>query len=166
MKKIVNEKIPIIKKELIKKEALELFKNNKFKVEMIKEMALDKVRIYQQAEFSDFCRGPHVPNTGYVKAFKLTKVSGAYWKGDAKNEQLQRVYGIGFPDKKDLKQYLTLIEEAEKRDHRKIGKAMNLFSFHEDAPGMPFFHDKGTLIWNKFVEYTTTLIKREIMKLI
>jgi threonyl-tRNA synthetase len=158
MKKIVDAKIPIIKKEIPKSEALELFKDNKFKVEMISEVNDDKIRIYEMGDFVDFCRGPHVSNSGMVKAFKLTKVSGAYWKGDAKNQQLQRIYGIIFPDKKDLNEYLKLIEEAEKRDHRKIGKNLGLYSFHDEAPGMPFFHNHGSFIWNQLVDYTKELM--------
>lgn len=160
MKKIVDEKLPIVKKEIPKQEALKIFKDNKFKTEMISEIDSDKIRIYEQGEFKDFCRGPHVPNTGFVKAFKLTKVSGAYWKADASNEQLQRVYGIAFPDKKDLKEYLKLQEEAEKRDHRKIGRQMDLYSFHDEAAGMPFFHDKGAFIWYTLVDFTRKLMKK------
>lgn len=160
MKKVVNEKIPIVKQEIPKQEALKLFKDNKFKIEMISEIDSDIIRIYRQGEFFDFCRGPHLPHTGMVKAFKLTKVSGAYWRADAEKEQLQRVYGIAFPSKDELKEYLKLQEEAEKRDHRKIGREMDLYSFQEEAPGMPFFHDKGTFIYNKLVEYTTKQMKK------
>jgi threonyl-tRNA synthetase len=160
MKKIVDEKLPIIKKEITKNEALKIFKDNKFKTEMISEIQSDSIRVYQQGGFIDFCKGPHLPTTGMIKAFKLTKVSGAYWKGSSDNDQLQRVYGIAFPDKKFLKEYLTLQEEAEKRDHRKIGKEMGLYSFHEEAPGMPFFHDKGTFIWNTLVAFTASIMKR------
>lgn len=160
MKKIVKEKIEIKRKEIPKKEALELFKDNKFKTEMIKELDSDKIRIYEQGDFSDFCKGPHVPNTGYIKAFKLTKISGAYWKGNSENEQLQRVYGIAYPDKKEMKQYLNMIEEAKKRDHKKIGKEMDLFSFHEEGPGFPFFHAKGTIIYNELLDF----MRSEMMK--
>ena len=160
MKKIVDEKIPIIRKEVSKEEALKIFKDNEFKVSKLSSLEDDKVSLYEQGDFIDLCKGPHVPHTGMVKAFKLTKVSGAYWQGDANNEQLQRVYGVVFPDKKELKAYLTLIEEAEKRNHRKIGQEMKLFTFHDEAPGMPFFHDKGTFIWNKLVEFTTELMNK------
>jgi threonyl-tRNA synthetase len=161
MKKIVNLKLPIIKKEIPKSEALDLFKNNKFKIEMISEVDDEKIRIYEMGDFVDFCKGPHLPNSGMVKAFKLTKVSGAYWKADAKNEQLQRVYGVVFPDKKDLNEYLKLVEEAEKRDHRKIGKALNLYSFQDEAPGMPFFHNHGSFIWNQLVDFTKELMLKK-----
>ncbi|MBU0614947.1 MAG: threonine--tRNA ligase [Nanoarchaeota archaeon] len=160
MKKIVDEKLDIVRKEVPVSEALKIFADNKFKTEMIKELDQDTIRVYKQGDFQDFCRGPHLPNTSYIKAFKLTKVSGAYWKGDSSKEQLQRVYGIAFPDKKDLKAYLTLIEEAERRDHRKIGKVMELYSFHDEAPGMPFFHDKGTFIWNTLHNYVIEQMKK------
>ncbi len=153
MKKIVKEAQDIKRIEYAsKKEALEAYKNNPFKVEMINELG-EGASAYQQGDFVDLCRGPHVPNTKYIKSFKLMKLAGAYWRGDAKNKQLTRIYGISFPDKKDLKAYLTLLEEAEKRDHRKIGKELNLFSFHQEAPGMPFFHDKGTFIWETLADF-------------
>ncbi|MBW1989870.1 MAG: threonine--tRNA ligase, partial [Deltaproteobacteria bacterium] len=106
-----------------------------------------------QGEFTDLCRGPHVPHTGMVKAFKLMKVSGAYWRGDPNRAQLQRLYGTAFFDKKDLKKYLRLLEEAKKRDHRKVGAALELFSFHEEAAGMPFFHPAGMEVWNALLAY-------------
>ncbi len=148
MDKIVKENLSIERTELTKKEALKLFKDNPYKTELIKELKDEKISIYKQGNFIDFCRGPHVPSTGKLKAFKLTKIAGAYWKGDAKNKQLQRLYGISFPDKKQLKDYLKLLEEAEKRDHRKLGKELDLFSVHDEGPGFPFFHPKGTVIIN------------------
>jgi threonyl-tRNA synthetase len=153
MKKIVNEKLPIVKKEISKDEALKLFKDNKFKTEMISELDSGKIRVYEQGNFVDFCRGPHVPNTGMVKAFKLTKVSGAYWKGDARNEQLQRIYGIVFPDSKEMNEYLKFLEEAEKRDHRKITADLDMVYFHEYAPGAPFFLKKGTIVYNILIDF-------------
>jgi len=164
MKMIMKADLPIVRKEMSIKEALKLFKDNPYKIEIIKNIEefgegktekSDTVSLYEQGEFIDLCRGPHLPRTGMIKAFKITKVAGAYWRGDAKNKQLQRLYGISFPDKKLLNQYLEMKEEAEKRDHRKIGKALNLYSFQEEAPGMPFFHDKGTFIWNKLVDFMT-----------
>jgi threonyl-tRNA synthetase len=152
MEKIVAQKLPIKKREATREEALKLFKGNPYKAEMIKELS-GKVTLYEQGNFIDLCKGPHVPDTSYIKAFKLTKVSGAYWKGDSRNKQLQRVYGIAFPEKKQLRQYIHLLEEAEKRDHRKVGQQLGLFSLHEEAPGMPFFHSKGTFIFNKLVEF-------------
>lgn len=148
MDKIVKENLKIERTELSKKQALKLFKGNPYKTEMIKELEDEKITIYKQGDFIDFCKGPHVPSTGKIKAFKLTKIAGAYWKGDAKNKQLQRLYGISFPDKKQLEDYLKLLEEAEKRDHRKLGKELDLFSVHDEGPGFPFFHPKGTVIIN------------------
>jgi threonyl-tRNA synthetase len=152
MKKIVEDDFKFERKELTKEEAKKKFRDNKYKLELINE-AEGKISVYSQGDFFDLCRGPHVSSTGKIKAFKLTKTSGAYWRGDAKNKQLQRIYGISFPENKMLKDYLTLIEEAEKRDHRKLGKELDLFSFHEEAPGMPFFHAKGMVIWNELLDF-------------
>ncbi len=162
MRKIVKEDLKIERKELTTKEALDTFRNNSYKQEIIKNIQEfesessennDKVSIYTQGEFSDLCRGPHLPRTGMIKAFKLTKLAGAYWRGDSKNKQLQRIYGISFPDKKELDEYLKMLEEAEKRDHKKIGKELDLFSFHEEGPGFPFFKPKGMIIWNALLDY-------------
>jgi len=154
MKNIIKSDAKFERIELSKKQAEKMFSGNKFKIEMIKEIGKDEqISAYKLGDFTDFCRGPHVPSTGYIKAFKLTKVAGAYWRGDAKNEQLQRIYGISFPDKKELRKYLYMIEEAEKRDHRKIGKELDLYSFHEEARGFPFFHNNGMIIWNILLKY-------------
>jgi len=153
MDKIVKENLSIERTKLTKKEALNLFKDNPYKTEMINELEDEKISIYKQGNFIDFCRGPHVPSTGKLKAFKLTKLAGAYWRGDAKNKQLQRVYGISFPDKKQLNAYLTLLEEAEKRDHRKLGKELDLFSVHDEGPGFPFFHPKGTFVFRELQKF-------------
>jgi len=164
MKKIVKEEIKPKRIILTKEEAIEKFKDNKFKIEMIEEYSAngDQLTAYEQGDFLDLCRGPHLPNMRMIKALKLTKLSAAYWKGNAKNKQLTRVYGISFPDKKLLKAHLTILEEAKKRDHRRIGKDMKLFSFQEEAPGMPFFHDKGTFMWNKLAEFMREqMIKRD-----
>ena len=120
---------------------------------MISELEDGTISFYKQGDFTDLCRGPHVPHTGMIKAFKLMKVSGAYWRADQTKAQLQRIYGTAFFDKKELKKHLHFIEEAKKRDHRKIGAALDLFSFHEEAPGMPFFHAKGMDIWNALLDY-------------
>ena len=153
MKKIVKEAIPIERIEYSsKEEALEAFIGNPFKEEMIKDIE-EGWSAYKQGDFTDLCRGPHVPNTKMIKAVKLLKLAGAYWKGDANNKQLTRIYGISFPDKKELKAHLTLLEEAEKRDHRKLGKELDLFSFHKEAPGMPFFHDKGSYILDTLADF-------------
>ena len=153
MKKIVNEKLEITKDELSRVDAEALFKDNKFKLHFISQAEGDSIQIYKQGEFVDFCRGPHIRNTGMLKAFKLTKVSGAYWLGDAKNEQLQRVYGIAFPDKKEMKAYLEKLALAEQRDHRNIVKKLNLVMFHEYAPGAPFFLTRGTIMYNELVQF-------------
>lgn len=147
MKKIVKETIQTKRIEYAsKEEAIKQFKDNPYKVEMIQEMQ-ETPSAYEQGDFIDLCRGPHIPNTKLIKAFKLTKVAKAYWRGDANNKQLTRVYGISFPDKKDLKQHLQQLEEASKRDHRKIGREMELFTFDEVSPGAPFFHEKGTFMY-------------------
>jgi threonyl-tRNA synthetase len=153
MYELMKKKIPLERKEMSKKDALKLFKDNEFKIEMINELEEGTLTVYKQGDFVDLCRGPHVPHTGMIKAFKLTKIAGAYWRADAKNKQLQRIYGISFPTKEELKAYIKLREEAAKRDHRKIGRDLDLFSFHEEAPGMPFIHPKGMVIWNSLIDF-------------
>ena len=152
MKAIVAED-QLFKREVISREQAEkLFNDNPYKLEMIKELEGD-IAIYRNNGFFDLCLGPHVPSTGYIKGFKLTKLAGAYWRGDAKNKQLQRIYGVAFPDKKQLDDYLKMMEEAEKRDHRKLGKRLELFSIHDEAPGFPFFLPKGMIVKNLIVEF-------------
>jgi threonyl-tRNA synthetase len=153
MKKIVQAKLPIRRREVSKSEALSFYRKEPYKLEMISELEDGTISFYEQGEFTDLCRGPHVPHTGYVKAFKLTKVSGAYWRADQSKAQLQRIYGTAFFSKKELDDYLHFLEEARKRNHRKIGQALDLFSFHDEAPGMPFFHARGMAIWNELLEY-------------
>ncbi len=153
MKKIVKAKLPITRKEVSKQEALKFYAGEPYKLEMIRELEDGTISFYSQGEFTDLCRGPHVPHTGFVKAFKLMKVSGAYWRADQSRAQLQRIYGTAFFDKKQLKAYLNFLEEARKRNHRRIGTAMDLFSFHDEAPGMPFFHARGMALWNALLEY-------------
>ncbi len=155
MQKIVKEDLPVHRDEITKNEALEIFKDNPFKIEMINAMDESEVTIsmYKQGEFFDLCRGPHVPKTSFLKAVKLTKVAGAYWRADAKNAQLQRIYGVAFPDKKELDAYLKLIEEAGKRDHRKLGQELDLVYFHEYSPGAPFFLFNGTIIYNELLNF-------------
>ena len=153
IKKIVKDKLPIQRKEVSKAEAMEFYKNEPYKLEMISELDEGTISFYEQGEFTDLCRGPHVPHTGYVKNIKLIKVSGAYWRADPSKPQLQRIYGTSFFSKKELKDHLTFLEEAKKRNHRKIGQALDLFSFHEEAPGMPFFHPRGMELWNALLEY-------------
>jgi len=153
MRKIVEANLIIKRIDFKNKaEAKKKFNENKYKLEMIKDFE-GEASAYEQGDFIDLCRGSHVPSTGYLKAFKLTKLAGAYWKGDQKNKMLTRIYGVSFPNDKLLKEHLNMIDEAEKRDHRKIGKQMDLFSFHEEAPGMPFFHEKGMIIWDALVDY-------------
>ncbi len=133
-----------------------LFKDNKYKVEMAEEYTKEKIPLscyWHGKEFVDLCRGPHVPSTGYIKAIKLMKTAGAFWRADAKNKQLTRIYGISFPSDKELKQHLTLLEEAAKRDHRKIGKDLELFMVHEYSPGSPFFYPKGAIIYNELLQF-------------
>jgi threonyl-tRNA synthetase len=153
IKKIVKEKLPIRRSEVSKGKALEFYKDEPYKVEMISELDDGTISFYEQGEFTDLCRGPHVPHTGYAKHIKLIKVSGAYWRADPSKPQLQRIYGTAFFSKKDLKAHLTFLEEAKKRNHRKIGQALDLFSFHEEAPGMPFFHPRGMELWNALLDY-------------
>jgi threonyl-tRNA synthetase len=153
IKKIVKEKLPIRRKEVSKSEAMQFYKDEPYKLEMVSDLAEGTISFYEQGEFTDLCRGPHVPHTGFVKNIKLIKVSGAYWRADPSKAQLQRIYGTAFFDKKELQDYLTFLEEAKKRNHRKIGQALDLFSFHEEAPGMPFFHPKGMELWNALLEY-------------
>jgi len=126
-----------------------------FKLELLKDiLAGEKISLYQQGEFIDLCRGPHLPSTGWIKAFKLTHVSGAYWRGDSDNQVLQRVYGIAFLKNKDLNEHLLFLEEAEKRDHRKLGKQLKLFMFSEEAPGMPFYLPNGQVIRTELENYS------------
>ncbi|MEM9693298.1 MAG: threonine--tRNA ligase [Myxococcota bacterium] len=135
---------------------------NKFKAELVGDIAQrgDELTFYKHGDFIDLCRGPHVPHTGWLKNVKLTKVAGAYWRADASREQLQRIYGTAFFDKKDLKAYLHFLEEAKKRDHRVLGEKLGLFFFDEDAPGFPFFHPKGAVLFNQLQGYMRTLLAR------
>ena len=160
MREIVAENLPVYRSVLSRSEAVAMFeaKGEKYKVEIIKSIpGNEALSFYQQGEFIDLCRGPHVPETGRFKAFKLTSVAGAYWRGDASNEMLQRVYGTAWGDKKALEQYLQRLEEAERRDHRKIGKKQSLFHFQEEAPGMVFWHPKGWTIYQVIQSYMQSL---------
>lgn len=153
MKKIVKAKLPLVRESVGKAAALDFYKNEPYKTEMITDLEDGSISFYKQGDFTDLCRGPHVPHTGYIKSFKLMKVSGAYWRADQSKAQLQRIYGTAFFDKKQLKAHVALIEEAKKRNHRRVGTQMDLFSFHDEAPGMPFFHAKGMAIWNELLAY-------------
>ncbi len=159
MQEIIDKNLETKRIELNKKEAMKMFSHEHYRIELLEDMqeinehGENNITAYEQGDFTDLCRGPHIPKLGVVKAFKLTKVAGAYWKGDQKNKQLQRIYGISFPDKKMLRDYLEKIEEAKKRDHRVIGKNLDLFSFNELSPGAPFFHPKGTIIFNELQKF-------------
>lgn len=149
MKKIVQEDLKIERIEMPKEEAVDLFKklNEDYKIEILSEIQDEIVSLYKQGEFIDLCRGPHLPSTGYVKAFKLTSVSGSYWRGDETKARLQRIYGISFPTQEELEDYLKKLEEARQRDHRILGKELDLFSIHEEiGPGLILWHPKGALI--------------------
>ncbi|MCK5040604.1 MAG: threonine--tRNA ligase [Candidatus Aenigmarchaeota archaeon] len=154
--KIIKENIEFVKEEISIDEAKKKFKDNPYKIEMIEDLARKKektVSTYKNNDFVDLCIGPHVKSTGVIVALKLTKIAGAYWRGDSKNKMLQRIYGISFPSPKEMKQYFFQMEEAKKRDHRKIGKEMDLFSFHEEGAGFPFFHNNGMIIKNELVQF-------------
>jgi len=164
MLRLVKANLPIRRMEVTRAEALEMFADNKFKVEMINDLQEGTISIYKQGEgetaFMDLCRGPHVPSTGYLKAFKLTKFAGAYWRADQSREQLQRLYGISFPNKEMLDEHLKKIEEALARDHRKIGQEMELFTFHDEGTGFPFWHANGMVLKNIVVDYWRNVHKR------
>ncbi len=156
MAKIVKENIPLVRKEVSREEALQLFKQKgeNYKVEIINDLPSDaKISLYEQGDFTDLCAGPHVLSTGKVKAIKLQSIAGAYWRGSEKNKMLQRIYGTAFEKKSDLDAYLHMLEEAAKRDHRKLGKELDIFSLHEEGPGFPFFHPNGMVIRNELINY-------------
>ncbi len=160
MREIIKEDLPIERFELPKDEAIKLMeeKGQTYKVELIKEIDDDKVSFYRQGEFVDLCRGPHLPSTGIVKHFKLLSLAGAYWRGDERNPMLQRIYGTAFARKKDLEEHLKMLEEAKKRDHRKLGPQLGLFMIDTDiAPGMPFFLPKGAVVLNELMEFSRKL---------
>ena len=156
MKKLIDQDYDVIKKMTPRDEVIKVFteRGEDYKLRLIEDMPDEtQMGLYYHQEYVDMCRGPHVPNTKFLKSFKLTKMSGAYWRGDAKNEQLQRIYGTAWADKKQLAAYIKRIEEAEKRDHRKIGKALDLFHMQEEAPGMVFWHPNGWTIYQVLEQY-------------
>lgn len=162
MAKISKANLPIEKKILSRNEALEFFRsrNQDYKVILIQDLPEDAIiSTYTQGDFTDLCRGPHVRSTGKLKVFKLMTVAGAYWRGDEHNKMLQRIYATAFFDKEELDRFLFVRAEAEKRDHRKLGKQLNLFSFHEEGPGFPFFHPKGMVIRNELIAYERELFR-------
>ena len=156
MKQLIATEYDVVKKMVSRQEVIEEFsvRGEEYKLRLIDDMPEEKeMGLYYHEEYIDMCRGPHVPNTRFLKNFKLTKVSGAYWRGDSKNEMLQRVYGTAWADKKDLQAYLKKVEESEKRDHRKLGRKLDLFHFGEEAPGSVFWHPKGWTLFLKLLEY-------------
>jgi threonyl-tRNA synthetase len=162
MNAIVKQNLPIQRLEMKREDAIELFKSmgEHYKAEIIESIPTNEVlSLYKQGDFIDLCRGPHVPSTSKLKVFKLMKLAGAYWRGDSNNEMLQRVYGTAWENKKDLEDYLHRLEEAEKRDHRKIGKVQDLFHTQEEAPGMIFWHPKGWALYQLIVQYMSQVYK-------
>lgn len=162
MAKIAKENIPLVKKVVSRAEALKFFqdKGQDYKVMLINDLPEDaEISLYEQGDFTDLCAGPHMRSTGKVKVFKIMTVAGAYWRGDSKNKMLQRIYATAFFKKEDLDHFLFVRAEAEKRDHRKLGKQLDLFSFHDEGPGFPFFHPKGMALRNMLMDYERELFK-------
>ncbi|MBC8478134.1 threonine--tRNA ligase [bacterium] len=164
MQKIIEQDLPIQRSELNRDDARRLFAemDELYKVELIDDLEENAViSVYRQGDFVDLCRGPHLLSTGQVKAFKVLKIAGAYWRGEEKNKQLQRIYAVSYPDKKQLKDHIRFLEEARKRDHRKIGKELELFSFHQEGPGFPFWHPNGVIVYNQIENYWKLLHRRD-----
>ena len=156
MNKIINEDLKFKRDDVSKEEALKIMseKGEYYKVELINALdESEKISLYEQGDFTDLCRGPHIPSTKFIKAFKLTSVAGAYWRGNEKNKMLQRIYGVAFSSKKELEKYLNMIEEAKKRDHRKLGRELKLFEIMDEGPGFPFFLPKGVILKNILIDY-------------
>ena len=154
--------LKVAREEMPRQRAVQLFRGlgEEYKVAILEEIPDETVSLYRQGDWVDLCRGPHVPSTGTIHAFKLTGVAGAYWRGDEKNEMLQRIYGTSFPSEEALREHLRLLEEAKKRDHRRLGRELDLFSFHPLAPASPFFHPKGALVYNEIISYMRRLYLR------
>ena len=160
MNKIINEDLKFKRKNVSREEALKLMseKGEDYKVELINDLdESENISLYEQGDFTDLCRGPHIPSTKFIKAFKLTSIAGAYWRGSEKNKMLQRIYGVAFASKKELDKYLNMIEEAKKRDHRKLGKELRLFEIMDEGPGFPFFLPKGVVLKNILIDYWRNL---------
>lgn len=156
MNKIINEDLKFKRDDVSREEALKIMseKGEYYKVELINALdESEKISLYEQGDFTDLCRGPHIPSTKFIKAFKLTSVAGAYWRGNEKNKMLQRIYGVAFSSKKELEKYLNMIEEAKKRDHRKLGRELKLFEIMDEGPGFPFFLPKGVILKNILIDY-------------
>ena len=163
MTDLAKQDLPIERKLLARDRAVEFFESigERYKAEIIRSIPeSENISLYTQGEFTDLCRGPHVPSTGKLRAFKLTKVAGAYWRGDSRNEMLQRIYGTAWGDAKALEAYLKRLEEAEKRDHRRIGKQLHLFHFQEEAPGMAFWHERGWTLWQQIEQYLRGVLRK------
>ncbi|MGE4349174.1 MAG: threonine--tRNA ligase [Candidatus Berkiella sp.] len=163
MQELSRQNLTVTRHEFTREEAIDKFTSmgEKYKVKIIEKIPAGEVlSFYQQGDFIDLCRGPHVPSTGRIQVFKLMKVAGAYWEGNSENEMLQRIYGTCWADQKELKQYLFRLEEAEKRDHRKLGKKYDLFHMQEEAPGMVFWHPKGWVVYQQIVQYIRKLITK------
>ncbi len=161
MQKIVEADFPIQRSEVSSDKAKAIFAEQKqnYKVELIEGLA-GAISTFSQGEFTDLCRGPHVQSTGLIKHFKLLSLTGAYWRGDERNPMLQRIYGTAYPSKEQLEEHLRRVEEAKRRDHRLIGKQMGLFSFHPEAPGAPFWFDKGNILFNLIQDYVRKTLRR------
>lgn len=155
MTKIVKEDLPIVREEMSKEEAIEFFRkhNDTYKVEILSELDSPVVSLYRQGDYVDLCRGPHMPSTGRLKVFKLTSIAGAYWRGDTKNKMLTRIYGTAFEKKSELDEYIVRMEEAKRRDHRKLGKELDLFDIFDEGPGFPFFFPKGMVLRNTLEDF-------------
>src|SRR6478735_10768993 len=156
MLELAKKSNPYVRKEISKKEAIDYFKDkgDQYKLDLLERLDDGNITLYTQGEFTDLCRGPHIPNTGFIKAAKILNIAGAYWKGDEKNKMLTRVYGITFPKDKELKEYLTLLEEAKKRDHRKLGKELELFTFSEKVGmGLPLWLPKGAMLRERLIQF-------------
>lgn len=163
MEKIVKQDLPIVRQEMSRQDAMRFFaeKGQNYKVELIRDLPEDMViSLYTQGDFTDLCAGPHLTSTGRIKALKLQSLAGAYWRGSEKNKMLQRIYGTAFEKKADLDAYLTMLEEAARRDHRKLGKELDLFSIQEEGPGFPFFHAKGMVIRNELESFWRKLHRK------
>ncbi|GBD26282.1 Threonine--tRNA ligase [bacterium HR30] len=162
MREIIRANYPIEREEWPKEQAIEFFRNQgeQYKVEIIEGIPDPVVSVYRQGEFTDLCRGPHVPSTGCIRAVKLTGLAGAYWRGDARNEMLQRIYGTAWATPEELEAYLKRLEEAKQRDHRRLGQQLDLFSLHPISPGSPFFHAKGAVVYNLLIQFIRALYRR------
>ena len=162
MKELAKLNLKVTREEMPKEAAIQFFRDmgEDYKINILSEIPDETVSLYRQGDWVDLCRGPHVPATGIIRAFKLTGVAGAYWRGDEKNEMLQRIYGTSFPSKESLREHLQLLEEAKKRDHRRLGRELDLFSFHPIAPASPFLHPKGAIVYNELISYIRRLYLR------